>query len=212
MSQGSDATFITTVDESDKGQLSPRGTYVIPKGATAVADTTFDVGQSSSKSKQTINNQTVVVSSKSVTAKVSGSSLMTEDDSDSDTGVRKYGMNGLKSKKDPKELFKWVLFDVVVKIHEFSTMPLTHVCFISSPCQSKPIKINQRVEAFEKLQTPQKETRTRAKLNSESEVCNSNNIDVRIHSESAEFDEFLLFSEGSESESRFIAVEIHNRF
>lgn len=36
-----------------------------------------------------------------------------------------------------------------------------------SPCVSKPIK--QRVEAFEKLQTPQKEVRTRAKV--ESEVC-----------------------------------------
>lgn len=39
-----------------------------------------------------------------------------------------------------------------------------------SPCTSKPIK--QRVEAFEKLQTPQKETRTRARvlLNADSEV------------------------------------------
>lgn len=41
--------------------------------------------------------------------------------------------------------------------------------FLFSPCTSKPIK--QRVEAFEKLQTPQKETRTRARLlTSESEV------------------------------------------
>lgn len=38
-----------------------------------------------------------------------------------------------------------------------------------SPCASKPIK--QRVEAFEKLQTPQKETRTRTRiLTTESEV------------------------------------------
>lgn len=42
------------------------------------------------------------------------------------------------------------------------------VCF--SPCSSKPIK--QRVEAFEKLQTPQKETRTRARLlNNDNDVC-----------------------------------------
>lgn len=90
---------MTTVDETDKDQLSPRGTYVIPKGA-AVVDSTFDVEKSAGKTKQ-INNQTVVV-----TSKVSASSLMTEDDSDSDTGVRKYALNGIKSKKDPKELFK----------------------------------------------------------------------------------------------------------
>lgn len=41
--------------------------------------------------------------------------------------------------------------------------------FRFSPCASKPIK--QRVEAFEKLQTPQKETRTRAKVLTDSEVC-----------------------------------------
>lgn len=103
LSQQSDATFVTTVDETDKDQLSPRGTYIIPKGAAAV-DSTFNVEQSAGKSKQ-INNETVVVSSKTAT-KVSGSSLMTEDDSDSDSGVRKHTRPGPKSKKDPKELFK----------------------------------------------------------------------------------------------------------
>lgn len=72
---------------------------MIPKGA-AVVDSTFNVGKSAGKTNQ-LNNETVVV-----TSKVSASSLMTEDDSDSDTGVRKYALNGLKSKKDPKELFK----------------------------------------------------------------------------------------------------------
>lgn len=41
--------------------------------------------------------------------------------------------------------------------------------FYCSPLASKPIK--QRVEAFEKLQTPQKETRTRGRvMTTESEV------------------------------------------
>lgn len=41
--------------------------------------------------------------------------------------------------------------------------------FLLSPCASNPIK--QRVEAFEKLQTPQKETRNKTRLiNAESEV------------------------------------------
>lgn len=101
MSQQSDATFVTTADDEEKEQLSPRGTYVIPKGASADApNETFNVDP-----KRAINDQTVVMTSKTATgAKVSGSSIMTEDDSDSDTGARKY--NGLKSKKNPKELFK----------------------------------------------------------------------------------------------------------
>lgn len=42
-------------------------------------------------------------------------------------------------------------------------------CLSHSPCVSKPIK--QRVEAFEKLQTPQKETRTKARVgNTETDV------------------------------------------
>lgn len=41
--------------------------------------------------------------------------------------------------------------------------------FVPSPCASNPIK--QRVEAFEKLQTPQKESRTKTRMiNGESEV------------------------------------------
>lgn len=105
-SQQCDATFVTTVDETEKGQLSPRGTYIIPKSAAAVeaSNATFNVEQNG-KSIRTINDQTVVVSKKTTAkSKFSGNSIMTEDDSDSDTGIRKY--NGAKSKKDPKELFK----------------------------------------------------------------------------------------------------------
>lgn len=99
MSQQCDATFVTTADETEKETLSPRGTYIIPKGANG-PNATFNVDQATAKSKLAFNDQTVVVSSK---AKVSGSSIMTEDDSDTETAVRKFGP---KSKKDPKELFK----------------------------------------------------------------------------------------------------------
>lgn len=105
-SQQCDATFVTTVDETEKDQLSPRGTYIIPKNAAAVeaSNTTFNVEQNG-KSSRAINEKTVVLGKKTTAkSKVSGSSIMTEDDSDSDTGIRKY--NGIKSKKDPKELFK----------------------------------------------------------------------------------------------------------
>ncbi|XP_055313027.1 inner centromere protein-like [Sitodiplosis mosellana] len=133
-----DATFVTTVDETEKEQLSPRGTYIIPKGGDGIdgPNATFNVEQTAkATANRAINDQTVVVGGTKGAAgsKVSASSIMTEDDSDSDTGTRKY--NGLKTKKNPKELF--------------------------NPCTSKP-NIKQRVEAFEKLQTPQKETRTRA--------------------------------------------------
>lgn len=105
MSQQNDATFVTTVDETEKEALSPRGTYIIPKGASVTdgANATFNVDAPVSKSKVAINDQTVVVSAKAVTAKTSASSIMTEDDSDTETTARKYGP---KSKKDPKELFK----------------------------------------------------------------------------------------------------------
>lgn len=108
LSQQCDATFVTTVDETEteKEQLSPRGTYIIPKNTVATDDTnaTFNVEQTG-KTDRAINDQTVVVSKKTITkSKVSGNSIMTEDDSDSDSGIRKY--NGAKSKKDPKELFK----------------------------------------------------------------------------------------------------------
>lgn len=96
MSEQNDATFISTVAENEKEQLSPRGTYVIPKGSD-VPNETFNVDP-----KQPTNYKTVTMTYKGgVSAKVSGSSIMTEDDSDSDNGARKN-----KSKKDPKELFK----------------------------------------------------------------------------------------------------------
>lgn len=69
------------------------------------SDATFDVGGQSSGTKRTINNQTVVLKAKPVNqSKASGGSIMTEDDSDSDSGIRK--PSSMKSKKDPKELFK----------------------------------------------------------------------------------------------------------
>lgn len=104
LSQQCDAIFVTTTDETDKEQLSPRGTYIIPKGASVTDDpnATFNDDQPTSKSK-VVNDQTVVVSARGATEKVSGSSIMTEDDSDSETLARK---NGLKSKEDLKELFK----------------------------------------------------------------------------------------------------------
>lgn len=106
--QQCDATFVTTVDETEKEQLSPRGTYIIPKGADGIdgPNATFNVDQTTTKatSNRAINDQTVVVGAKTVASKVSASSIMTEDDSDSDTSTRKY--NGIKSKKNPKELFK----------------------------------------------------------------------------------------------------------
>lgn len=103
LSQQCDATFITTTDEKEKETLSPRGTYVIPKGGNA----TFNVEQTTAGSNRGINDQTVVVSKKTAAgSKVSGSSIMTEDDSDSDCGARKRAPSALKNKKDPKELFK----------------------------------------------------------------------------------------------------------
>ncbi|XP_031640521.1 inner centromere protein-like [Contarinia nasturtii] len=138
LSQQCDATFVTTVDDTEKEQLSPRGTYIIPKGTgdTNGPNGTFNVEQTATTSNRVVNNQTIVVGSKATTgAKVSGSSLMTEDDSDSDSGVRKYGKKDAKdqgSKKNAKE-------------------------------QGLFVPIKQRVETFEKLQTPLKETRTRAR-------------------------------------------------
>lgn len=91
----------------EKEQLSPRGTYIIPKGADGIdgQNATFDVEQTAATtSTAPINNQTVVVATKTGARKASGSSIMTEDDSDSETGTRKH--NGLRAKKDPKELFK----------------------------------------------------------------------------------------------------------
>lgn len=98
LSQQTGTTFTTTVDETEKETLSPRGTYIIPKNGAAAAaadgaNTTFNV------------NPTAVPNSKAAAiSKTSASSIMTEDDSDSDCGARKH--RGTKSKKDPKELFK----------------------------------------------------------------------------------------------------------
>lgn len=87
--------------------LSPRGTYVIPKnGVTSEpSNATFNVDNQANNTKRVINDQTVVLKPKPVQKpKDSGGSIMTEDDSDSDSGIRK--PHSTKSKKDPKELFK----------------------------------------------------------------------------------------------------------
>lgn len=105
LSQQSDATFVTTADDAEIGTLSPRGTYVIPKNASTSksSNATFDVDNQANSTKRVINDQTVVVKPKPMQkAKESAASIMTEDDSDSDTGRR----NTTKSKKNPKELFK----------------------------------------------------------------------------------------------------------
>lgn len=67
------------------------------------SNATFNVANQTTK--RAINDQTVVLKPKPVhKSKDSGGSIMTEDDSDSDTGARK--PNNMKLKKDPKELFK----------------------------------------------------------------------------------------------------------
>lgn len=107
LSQQSDATFVTTADDVEMETLSPRGTYIIPKNVVASepSNATFNVENQANSAKRTINNQTVVLKPKpDAKSKESGGSIMTEDDSDSDTGIRK--PNAMKSKKDPKELFK----------------------------------------------------------------------------------------------------------
>lgn len=85
--------------------LSPRGTYIIPKNTVTSepSNITFNVENQTNSAKRTFNDQTVVLKPKAVT-KNSVGSIMTEDDSDSDTDIRK--PNAPKSKKDPKELFK----------------------------------------------------------------------------------------------------------
>lgn len=109
LSQQNDATFVTTADETENEQLSPRGTYIIPKGAgnTDGPNSTFSVEQTATSSNAAINNKTVAIGSKmAMGSKVSGSSIMTEDDSDSDSAIRKYGKKDAKdqvSKKNAKD-------------------------------------------------------------------------------------------------------------
>lgn len=109
LSQQSDATFVTTADDTDMDTLSPRGTYVIPKNVphSEPSNATFNVDNQANSTNRAVIDQTVVLKSKPKPmqkTKESGGSIMTEDDSDSDNGTRK--TNSTKSKKDPKELFK----------------------------------------------------------------------------------------------------------
>lgn len=105
--QSNDATFVTTADDVEMETLSPRNTYIIPKNVVTSepSNTTFNVENQTNSAKRMINDQTVLLKPNPDTkSKISGASIMTEDDSDSDTGIRK--PTALKSKKHPKELFK----------------------------------------------------------------------------------------------------------
>lgn len=107
LSQQCDATFVTTADDTEMETLSPRGTYTIPKNgaATKPSNATFHVENQANSTKRVIHDQTVVLKPKlGQSSKDSGASIMTEDDSDSDTGHR--NANLTKSKKVPNELFK----------------------------------------------------------------------------------------------------------
>lgn len=106
LSQQSDATFVTVNDEQAEA-LSPRGTYVIPKNtASNGADSEWISNAGSTAQINTINNETVVVAveSKGANKSKKPNSLMTEEESDTDSEstVRKQS----KLKKNPKELFK----------------------------------------------------------------------------------------------------------
>lgn len=83
---------MTTTDENEP--LSPRGTYIIPHES----NDTFNVA------KATTSKTTVASKAKQATkTKVSANSIMTDDDSDTESLYQK--KLNLK-KKDPKELFK----------------------------------------------------------------------------------------------------------
>lgn len=98
---------MTTADDKETDTLSPRSTYVISKYAitSEPSNATFNIEKQPSNAKRTFNDQTGVLKPKPVNkTKMSGGSIMTEDDSDSDTSIRK--PNTMKTKKGPKELFK----------------------------------------------------------------------------------------------------------
>lgn len=143
-----DATFVTTTTENGPEYLSPRPTYVISKeqDSEQACDATFHVPNETVKNSKATSstkssNQTAVATTKN--RKVSeASSIMTEDDSDTGSPVISQDNNFKKPLpvlKTTKELF--------------------------SPYQQKSTK--QKVEAFEKLQSPiplrQTRTKTRAK-------------------------------------------------
>lgn len=130
LSQQSDATFVSSTDQSATEQLEPRATYVVPKttetiSAAVVAtdsDATFSVDGATSVSTE---NKTVVIATN---RKGSATSIMTEDDSDSSASpVTNYKraaekiMNG-GTKKNPNELFKYVNIVIEIKIRLFSSL------------------------------------------------------------------------------------------
>lgn len=179
-SQQSDATFVSTTEESQP--LSPRATYVIPKNALSAQarvdpNATFQVSDEAAK-MQPINDQTIVVTTKSNGGairkkKMSAASIMTEDDSDSShsnedvplSSIARMAIASSKTasaanKKNPKELFKWVLTDWAVNANG-----IQQSIFIYSPCVQKTT-VKQKAEAFEKLASPvaaPRETRTRTR-------------------------------------------------
>lgn len=107
LSQQSDATFVTT-DENDGAPLSPRGTYIIPKNVQETASNeTFDVTKAnSSKAAVTATSAETTISSKGrvIKKKASASSLMTDDDSGSESNYQSKTKGN--QKKNGNELFK----------------------------------------------------------------------------------------------------------
>lgn len=127
LSQQSDATFVSSTDQSENDQLEPRATYVVPISNCTVtsatiaravvspihdnaSNATFFVDGAITAPCEPAKDQTVVIA---VNRKGSATSIMTEDDSDSSSAspVRNYIkaaeqiLNG-GTKKNPKELFK----------------------------------------------------------------------------------------------------------
>lgn len=113
-SQQSDATFVSSTDQSANEPLEPRGTYVVPTAtiSAASADTneTFCVENGSTSAPSSASDQTVFVA----TAKrQSATSIMTEDDSDSSTNspgtyYKKTAQKIVSGtlRKTPQEIFK----------------------------------------------------------------------------------------------------------
>lgn len=87
------------------------------------------------------------------------------------TQIMAHGRQILRNpKRIPKNCSsKFAAHETQTFCHRFGILEFHSYEFYCSPLASKPIK--QRVEAFEKLQTPQKETRTRTRvMTADSEV------------------------------------------
>lgn len=139
-----DATFVTTTTENGPELLEARPTYIINQVATVgVSDSTFEVPQSNSNK----NNETIVISNNGGRKASVASSIMTEDDSDAGSPLQTVRQPVVADK------FKQPL-PVLAKNNSKE---------LFSPYQQKSTK--QKVELFEKLQSPvpQRQTRTKTR-------------------------------------------------